>query len=68
MEEATSLGGRRKALAARRSKTELTALRETLKTQAADQKPTEQGQDRQRLEEDGRQGQGQDTEDRPAAD
>jgi translation initiation factor 2B subunit (eIF-2B alpha/beta/delta family) len=34
MEEATSLGGRRKALAARRSKTELAALRETLKTEA----------------------------------
>ena len=31
MEAATSLGGRRKALAARRSKTELAALRETLR-------------------------------------
>ena len=30
MEAATSLGGRRKALAAQRSKTELAALRETL--------------------------------------
>ena len=34
MEEATSLGGRRKALAARRSKTELAALREDLQAQA----------------------------------
>ena len=34
MEDATSLGGRRKALAARRSKTELAALRESLRAQA----------------------------------
>ena len=34
MEAATSLGGRRKALAARRSKTELAALRENLQAQA----------------------------------
>ena len=34
MEAATSLGGRRKALADRRSKTELAALRESLKAQA----------------------------------
>ncbi len=35
LEAATSLGGRRQALAARRRTTELAALRETLKTQAA---------------------------------
>jgi hypothetical protein len=34
MEEATTLGGRRKALAARRSETELAALREDLQAQA----------------------------------
>ena len=39
MEEATSLGGRRKALAARRSKTELAALRESLKAQAQAKSP-----------------------------
>ena len=61
MEEATTLGGRRKALAARRSKTELAALRETLKAQAQTKSSTEQGQDRRRTEEDGCQGQGQDS-------
>jgi len=39
MEEATSLGGRRKALAVRRSKTELAALRETLRAQAETKGP-----------------------------
>jgi hypothetical protein len=39
MEEATSLGGRRKALAGRRSKTELATLRETVKAQAQAQGP-----------------------------
>jgi hypothetical protein len=39
MEEATSLGGRRKALAARRSKTELAALRESLKAQVQAKTP-----------------------------
>ena len=68
MEDATSLGGRRKALAARRSKTELAALRESLKAQAQAKGPQGQGQDRRRTEEDGRQRQGQDTADRPAAD
>ena len=39
MEEATSLGGRRKALAGRRSKTELATLREIVKAQAQAQGP-----------------------------
>ena len=39
MEEATTLGGRRKALAARRSKTEIAALRESLKAQAQAKTP-----------------------------
>ena len=39
MEEATTLGGRRKALAARRSKTELAALRDSLKAQAQAKTP-----------------------------
>jgi hypothetical protein len=39
MEEATSLDGRRKALAARRSKAELAALRENLQAQARTKGP-----------------------------
>ena len=46
MEAATSLGGRRKALAARRSKTELAALRENSASPRPSQRPPDQGQDR----------------------
>ena len=67
MEAATSLGGRRKALATQRSKTELAALRETLKAQVQAKgrgtKAKIAG-----AEEDGRQRQGQDTSHRPAGD
>ncbi len=67
MEAATSLGGRRKALAAQRSKTELAVLREALKAQAQAKgrgtKAKIAG-----AEEDSRQRQGQDTADRPATD
>ena len=47
MEEATTLGGRRKALAARRSKTELAALREDLKPRPRPRAPRAR-QDRRR--------------------
>ena len=68
MEAATSLGGRRKALAAQRSKTELAVLRECAQGPSPSQGAGDQSQDCRRTEEDSRQRQGQDTADRPATD
>ena len=65
MEEATSLYGRRKALAARRTKAARTALRENLKAQVQEKGKGAKAKVADALKKRG-EGQGQDSHDRPA--